>query len=166
MLLGKVGLAFSWHTQRDQTLVLPLSPSSSEDTLDTEARITLAMMAKWIAMVRTSWMMVATGRDPKAGSVPKRASSHGRSRPSALAIVLAAYGIPTVPTRVAQSAEEVEKIARALLESSSVPSRGAEKSSPSTSLPAERTRTSSQPTDRAQWALEDGTPPVASCRSR
>jgi uncharacterized membrane protein len=30
--------------------------------------------------------------------------------------VLAAYGIPTVPTRVAQSAEEVEKIARALLE--------------------------------------------------
>jgi len=61
-------------------------------------------------------MMVATGPDPKAGSVPKRASSHGRSRPSTLAIVLAAYGIPTVPTRVAQSAEEVEKIARALLE--------------------------------------------------
>jgi hypothetical protein len=33
-------------------------------------------------------MMVATGPDPKAGSVPKRASSHGRSRPSTLAIVL------------------------------------------------------------------------------
>ena len=54
--------------------------------------------------------MVATGPDPKAGSVPKRASSHGSSRPSTLAIVLAAYGIPTVPTRVALSAEEVEQL--------------------------------------------------------
>ena len=61
-------------------------------------------------------MMVATGPDPKAGSVPKGASSHGKRRPSTLAVVLAAYGIPAVSTRVAQSAEEVEKIARALLE--------------------------------------------------
>ena len=51
MLLEKVGLAFSWHTQRNQTPISPLSPSSSEDTLDTEARIdqtliTVAMTAK------------------------------------------------------------------------------------------------------------------------
>ena len=55
-------------------------------------------------------MMVATGPDPKADRCRKRASSHGKRRPSTLAIVLAAYGIPAVPTRVAQSAEEVRRL--------------------------------------------------------
>ena len=56
----------------------------------------------------------------RAHSILRGAATAGRpllTEPEAKG-VLAAYGIPTVPTRVAQSAEEVEEIARALLEQS------------------------------------------------